>query len=78
MSRVNVVGAGVSGLSAAWRLQQQGHTVTVLEAEDHVGGKTTAYRRDGFTMNSGATVLVASYKRMHAIAQEIGVESHIL
>jgi oxygen-dependent protoporphyrinogen oxidase len=78
MSRVIVVGAGVSGLSAAWRLQQQGHDVTVLEAEDHVGGKTTAYRRDGFTLNSGATVLGASYSSMRAIARELGVDSQII
>jgi oxygen-dependent protoporphyrinogen oxidase len=78
MSRVIVVGAGVSGLSAAWRLQQQGHDVTVLEAEDHVGGKTASYRRDGFTLNSGATVLGASYSSMRAIARELGVDSQII
>jgi protoporphyrinogen/coproporphyrinogen III oxidase len=78
MARVIVVGAGVSGLSAAWRLQQLGHTVTVLESEDHVGGKTAAVRRDGFTLNSGATVLGASYTSMQAIARELGVESQII
>jgi oxygen-dependent protoporphyrinogen oxidase len=78
MGRVIVIGAGVSGLSAAWRLQQLGHSVTVLESENHVGGKTTAYRRDGFTLNSGATVLGASYTSMQAIAKELGVESQIL
>ena len=78
MARVIVVGAGVSGLSAAWRLQQQGHSVTVLESENHVGGKTAAHRRDGFTLNSGATVLGASYSSMQRIAKELGVDSQIL
>jgi oxygen-dependent protoporphyrinogen oxidase len=50
----------------------------VLEAEDHVGGKTTAYRRDGFTLNSGATVLGASYSSLLAIAREIGVADQII
>jgi oxygen-dependent protoporphyrinogen oxidase len=78
MPRVIIVGAGVSGLAAAYRLKQRGFEVTVLEATDHVGGKTTAYRRDGFTLNSGATVLGASYDAMLAIAREIGVESQIV
>lgn len=76
--RVIVVGAGVSGLSAAWRLTQQGFDVTVLEAEDHVGGKTAATRRDGFTLNTGATVLGASYRSMLAITREIGAEGELV
>jgi protoporphyrinogen/coproporphyrinogen III oxidase len=71
--RVVVVGAGVAGLAAGWRLQQQGCEVVVLEATDEVGGKTAAVRRDGFTLNTGATVLAGSYHAMRAIATEVGV-----
>lgn len=78
MARVIVVGAGVSGLSAAFRLQQRGHDVTVLEAEPHVGGKTAGSRRDGFTLNTGATVLGASYDAMLALAREAGVADQVI
>lgn len=77
-TRVIVVGAGVSGLAAAFRLMQRGCDVTVLESEDHVGGKTTAIRRDGFTLNTGATVLGASYDAMLALAREAGVGDRIV
>jgi len=76
--RVIVVGAGVSGLSAAFRLQQQGFDVTVLEAEDHVGGKTASSHRDGFTLNTGATVLGASYHAMLGLAEDVGVRGQIV
>ncbi|MEA2169594.1 MAG: protoporphyrinogen/coproporphyrinogen oxidase [Solirubrobacteraceae bacterium] len=77
--RVVVVGAGVSGLAAAFRLQEQGFDVIVLEAEDHVGGKTAATRdRDGWTLNTGATVLAGSYKATLAIARDAGLESEII
>ncbi|MEX1376890.1 MAG: glutamate synthase subunit beta [Eubacteriales bacterium] len=36
--KVAVVGSGPAGLSAAWRLNKLGHTVTVYEREDAVGG----------------------------------------
>lgn len=38
--RVIVVGAGLAGLAAAQRLQQQGHQVLVLEGRDRLGGRT--------------------------------------
>jgi oxygen-dependent protoporphyrinogen oxidase len=76
--RIIVVGAGVSGLSAAYRLNQRGFDVTVLEAEDHVGGKTAATRRDGFTLNRGATILGTSYDAMLALAKDVGVDDEIV
>ena len=36
---VVVIGAGISGLSCAWHLQQRGIPVVVLEASSQVGGK---------------------------------------
>ena len=46
MADVAVIGAGVSGLTAAYRLKQQGHTVTVLEAKPRAGGLSHT-ARDG-------------------------------
>lgn len=39
MARVVVIGAGMAGLTAALRLAQTNHDVTVLEARDRVGGR---------------------------------------
>lgn len=46
MADVAVIGAGVAGLTAAYRLQREGHRVTVLEAKPRAGGLSHT-ARDG-------------------------------
>ena len=57
MSHVVVVGAGLSGLAAACHLVGDGHRVTVVEREDVPGGRAGRLERDGFTFDTGPTVL---------------------
>jgi len=52
-----VVGASLSGLSAACHLTRQGHEVTVVEREAIPGGRAGRLTRDGFRFDSGPTVL---------------------
>jgi len=44
---IGVVGGGIAGLSAAYRLQQRGHDVRVFEASDDLGGLAAVYRTAG-------------------------------
>ena len=50
-----IVGAGVSGLTAARLLARAGQRVLVLEARDRVGGRTWTERSDGHTTDRGAS-----------------------
>ncbi|MBR4404631.1 MAG: FAD-dependent oxidoreductase [Clostridiales bacterium] len=47
--RVAVLGAGISGLSAARMLKDKGHSVTVYEKNDGVGGLARSRNTDGYT-----------------------------
>ena len=37
--KIAVIGGGVAGLSAAWQLARKGHSVTVYDEAEHIGGK---------------------------------------
>ncbi|KUI42654.1 phytoene dehydrogenase [Mycobacterium sp. IS-1590] len=54
---VVVVGAGLSGLSAALQLAGRGRTVTVLERGHHPGGRVGRADIDGYRLDTGPTVL---------------------
>jgi phytoene desaturase len=57
MADVVVVGSGVGGLCAAIRLCAAGHEVTVLERNDVPGGKLAERVRDGFTFDTGPSLV---------------------
>ncbi|MBA8794874.1 phytoene desaturase [Friedmanniella endophytica] len=57
MNHVVVIGAGLAGLSAACRLSGQGYRVTVVERDDRPGGRNGLLQRDGFSFDTGPSVL---------------------
>ena len=57
MSRVVVVGAGLAGLAAAAHLVGDGHDVTVVERSAEPGGRNGTLTIDGFSFDTGPTVL---------------------
>src|SRR3990170_1029256 len=57
MARGVVVGAGMGGLAVAARLATVGHSVVVCEQSASVGGKVASFSRDGFTFDTGPSLL---------------------
>ena len=55
--RIVVIGAGMAGLAVAARLAKRGHALTIIEASDRVGGKCRIERFDGFTFDTGPSLL---------------------
>src|SRR6516225_1927795 len=77
-SRAVVVGAGLSGLAAAHRLQQAGLEVTVLERADRAGGLARTEYRDGYLVDTGADLINASFARYLELAREVGLGDKIV
>ena len=73
-SRVAVVGAGISGLTCAFRLAQRGHAVVVFEAGESVGGRMRTVVKEGLPVDVGANLLLANYDRLHVLARELGID----
>lgn len=73
---VVVVGGGAAGLAATYALRKRGVNVTLLEAEDHVGGRVAEEVVDGFHIDIGAQIFDKSYLSVLAACRELGVELH--
>ncbi|MEZ4685682.1 MAG: oleate hydratase [Bacteroidia bacterium] len=56
-----IIGAGLSGLSAAIHLQKAGREVLVLEKNEKVGGRVQTDKKDGFLLDRGFQVLLTAY-----------------
>jgi len=74
--RVLVLGAGLAGLSTAYELQKQGHTVSVLEAQSRPGGRVRTLREafaPGFYTEAGAESIPGVHDLTQYYARELGL-----
>ena len=52
---IAIIGSGFSALAASSYLAKQGHTVTVFEKNETIGGRARQLKKDGFTFDIGPT-----------------------
>lgn len=73
---VIVIGAGISGLGAALKLQDSGLTVCVLEKENRVGGRVSTDHINGFAIDRGATIFGGRFKHMKRLIKRLNLEQY--
>ncbi|SAK79689.1 protoporphyrinogen/coproporphyrinogen oxidase [Caballeronia ptereochthonis] len=70
---VAVVGAGIAGLTAAYRLQQAGVRVTVFDAQPVVGGRMGDRREGDLVFNSGARLVYPFGQAFNRLVEELSL-----
>lgn len=76
--RVGVLGAGAMGLTAAYRLAQAGHQVTVIEKIDVVGGLAAGFDVGGTWLERFYHHIFRSDRDIAALIQEVGLGSRLV
>ena len=78
MKSVAIIGAGITGLTAAFYLKRTGWNVTVFEAGNRVGGVIQSIRKDGFLAEFGPNTILETSPKIAQLVRDAGLESRKL
>jgi monoamine oxidase len=76
--RIVVVGGGLAGLTAAYRLKQAGYAAQLYEASDRTGGRCWTIRgafADGQIAEHGGELIDTGHTEMRQLVQELGLDT---
>ena len=72
-----IIGAGIAGLTAGYRLRQAGVPIRIIEAQNRVGGRMYSLRNffaDGQVCELGGELVDTNHERIRALAAELRIE----
>jgi len=72
---IAVLGAGITGLSAAYYLTQQGHRVRLFEAGSRAGGVVQTERHEGWSIESGPNSFQENSREITELITALGLDS---
>ncbi|WP_285769106.1 NAD(P)/FAD-dependent oxidoreductase [Peribacillus sp. SI8-4] len=71
MKDVIIIGGGLAGLSAAWRLKH--HDIVLLESDDRIGGRVRSERRGDYWLNWGGHLYAGAGSATDELFQSVGI-----
>jgi oxygen-dependent protoporphyrinogen oxidase len=78
MKSVAIIGAGITGLTAAFYLKRAGFSVVVYEASNRAGGVIQSIRRDGFLAEFGPNTILETSPKITQLVRDAGLETRKL
>ena len=78
MKSIAIIGAGITGLTAAFYLKRRGVPVTVYEAGARVGGVIQSIRKDGFLAEFGPNTILETSPKIAQLIRDAGLASRKL
>ena len=78
MKSAIVVGAGLAGLTTAYRLNKAGWKITIFEARNQVGGRAVSVSKQGYLFDSGAVGTGTVYKDYMGLVEELGLSDRVV
>jgi oxygen-dependent protoporphyrinogen oxidase len=70
---IAVLGAGITGLSAAWHLQRSGASIALFETSGRVGGVIESIRRDGWLHEAGPNSVLEGPPEAEKMIEALGL-----
>ncbi len=78
MTSVAIIGAGITGLTAAFYLKRGGLSVTVYEGGARVGGVIQSVRKDGYLAEFGPNTLLETSPKIGQLIRDAGLQARRL
>lgn len=73
MKNIAIIGAGITGLSAAFYAKKNGNEVTVFEKDSRVGGVIRTFRKNGFIYETGPSTSVVSLPEVVELFEDLKI-----
>src|SRR5258708_7031395 len=74
MKSVAIIGAGITGLTAAFYLKRNDIPVTVYEASSGVGGVIQSLSKDGYLAEFGPNTLLETSPKISQLVRDAGLQ----
>jgi oxygen-dependent protoporphyrinogen oxidase len=75
---IAIIGAGITGLTAAFELQSHGLDCTIYEASDRVGGVIRTVREEGYLVECGPNSILDTHPDLGKLITRLGLEGNKL
>ena len=74
MRHYSVIGGGIAGLTAAYKLKRSGYSVKLFEASNRIGGKINTVEKGGFRFEFGPTSMTDSSLRVKKFIDNLDIK----